>query len=157
MERKTSPVYWILVVLIAVALLILALRPGRTETEVLPPLDLPPPAETDPDEGFVISRFRTGGTSIFGIEFGSWENRLEVQFYAPEGCIDIARAEGMWPTSASECATPIDIAGEVGGGGVTATGESIITVIVNVSRDCYEATPRGATWPLTSPDCTDTT
>lgn len=153
MDRRSSPVYWVLVTLIAAAVVLIALRPGQTETVVLPPIDIPPPSEADPGEGTVVSRIRTGGNSIFGIEFGSWEHRLEVQFYAPEGCFEIADSEGRWPTSAPECATEIDITGEFGGGGIDATGASIITVLVTVSGDCYEATPRGATWPLTSPAC----
>jgi hypothetical protein len=153
-QSQTRPIYWVLVALIAVAVVVVALRPGTTETQVLPPLDIPDPADAEPGSGLVISRIRTGGTSIFGIEFGSFDHQLEVQLYAPPGCIETIRFGDHWPPGTPECATETVIEGEFVSGGTASTGESIIGVLVDVSADCYDATARGAAWPLTAPECT---
>lgn len=153
MNRDTKPIYWILLGIIAVGILIVALRPGRSETTVLPPLDLPDPSQVASDEGLVIARFETGGTEIFGLHFGTVHHRLEVQFYAPEGCYDAIASGDTWPPGIAECTTDVVITGEIAGGGRTATGESIVGVLVDVSAQCYDATPRGALWPLAAPEC----
>lgn len=52
-----------------------------------------------------------------------------------------------------ECASPVPIAGVISGGGITPTGETIVTVDVEVSGDCYDTIIVGDEWPPRATAC----
>ena len=127
------------------AALILGARFTTTETETHPPVTLPDP--TDESAAIVIGRHKSGGFSLFGLQFGSVTSTIDVQFYAPPGCRDLVATGDAWPVAHPECAVPIAISGVVSGGGIAPTGETIMTVSLEVDRACYDAVALGDAWP----------
>lgn len=144
--NRPSNTGFVVVIAIALALAALALRPTMTETEVLPPVSLPDPGE-DPAAAVVIALRESGGFSLLGLTFGDVTHTATVQFYAPAGCHEQLTTGDAWPTPFPECAAQVPIAGTVSGGGIAATGESIVAVDVVVTEECYRAVAAGDTWP----------
>jgi hypothetical protein len=136
----------VVVIVVALALAALALRPGMTETEVLPPVSLPDPGEK-PGVAVVIALRESGGFSLLGLKLGDVTHTVTVQFYAPPGCYEQVATGDSWPPRAAECANQVPIEGTVSGGGIAATGESIVAVDVSVTEACYTSIAPGANWP----------
>jgi len=151
-RNRVSNTSIIVVVLIVAAALALGLRPGSIETEVLPDIPLPDPRD-DPAAAVVVGLTESGGFSLLGIQFGTVNHVVSVQFYAGPGCRDLASFDDPWPTPYEECAAPIDIAGTLSGGGIAQTGETIVVVDVAVPGDCFEAISRGDRWPPAADAC----
>lgn len=141
-----------LAALLILAAATLAVPSTATETDVLPTITMPDPAEA-PAAAVVIGLRRSVGFSLLGIDFGEVAHTVSVQLYAPAGCIDHITQGDSWPVPFEGCAGPVTIAGVVSGGGIAATGESIIVIDVDVSEDCYESIRRGEYWPPTSATC----
>ena len=102
-----------------------------------PPISIPAPADAL-DSAIVIRRFESGGFSLLGIQFGSVDHTVTVQFYAEPGCFEEVAAGEPWPPATAGCETPGGVKGVVSGGGTAPTGESIIFVDVAVTADCYD-------------------
>ena len=142
-------------VLVVGALIVFALRSVSTETEVLTPVTLGDPQDAGPAAAVVIGKHQSGGISILGLRFGRTTYRMSVSFFAAPGCIGLVDFGDRWPTPFEECFSSVPITGEVSGGGSASTGESIISVDVEVPEDCYEAVARGESWPPAAPACAD--
>jgi hypothetical protein len=136
----------VVVIIAALALAALALRPAMTETEVLAPVSLPDPGE-DPAAAVVIALRESGGFSLLGLAFGDVTHTVTVQFYAPAGCYEQLTTGDAWPSPLPECSGPVPIEGTVSGGGTAATRESIVAVDVVVTADCYSSITAGDSWP----------
>ena len=142
----------VVVVLVALAAAGLALRSTSKETDVLPGVTLPDPIR-EPAAAVVIGRHRSGGISLLGLDFGEVTRTVSVEFYAPAGCFDRVAEGDPWPTPVEECAVAVPIAGIVSGGGIAATGQSIVEVDVTVGEDCYQSIDRGDSWPPATDAC----
>ena len=140
----------VVVIVAALAVAAVALRPTMTETEVLAPVSLPDPGE-DPAAAVVIALRESGAFSLLGLTFGEVTHTVTVQFYAPAGCYEQLTTGDSWPIPSAECANQVPIRGTVSGGGIAATGESIVAVDVVVTADCYESITAGDSRPL--PGC----
>jgi hypothetical protein len=151
-RNRVSNTSTIVVVLIVAAVLALALRPGSTETEVLPEIPLPDPGD-DPAAAVVVGLTESGGFSLLGIQFGTVNHVVGVQFYAGPGCFDLASVDDPWPTPFEECSALLAIEGTISGGGIALTGEAIVVVDVSVPGDCFEAISRGDRWPPAADAC----
>ena len=144
----------VLVAVVGVA----ALAPNSTETQVFPSVtigDPPAPGTPEASTGVVVGKRTSGGTSLLGLHFGRQTYRVSVQFFAPPGCWQLIDYGDRWPTSADECASDVDVDGEVTGLGNAPTGESIVLVDVDVVRDCFEAVTAGVAWPTDLSACLD--
>jgi hypothetical protein len=139
-------------VIIVIGVLFVGLRSVRTEVTVEPPISIPDASE-DPSAAVVISRLKSGGFSLFGLQFGTVTYSVTVQLYAEPGCYDRIADGGSWPPSISGCDSPVAIEGVISGGGIAATGESIIGVDVEVTGDCYDTIERGDAWPPADVAC----
>ena len=153
MRRETNAGVVVAGILVVGAVLVLALRSTSTEITVFDPVTLGDPQDAEPDEALVIGKRESGGFSILGLQFGHVTYRMSVQFFAPPGCFALVESGDPWPTPFEECTSAVPITGNVAGQGITATGESIIAVELEVPGQCYEAVARGDSWPSTSPAC----
>jgi hypothetical protein len=145
MSRSNGAGY-VLIVAVAFAIVVVALRSTTTETEVLPPVSLPDPGADSPS-AVVISTRESGGFSLFGLTFGEQTRTVTVQFYAPEGCYEQLATGDRWPVAYEQCAGPVEVDGTVSGGGIAATGESIVAVDVVVDEACFDSIRAGDPWP----------
>jgi hypothetical protein len=145
--NRSSPVLAVAVLgFVVVAALVMGLRFTTTETGVLPPVTLPDPGE-EPAAAVIVGRHQSGGMSFFGLSLGTITRTLEVQFYAPPGCVDVIAQDEPWPIAHPACAVDVPISGTISGRGIAPTGETIVSVAVDVSRDCYDAVALGDRWP----------
>ncbi len=119
---------------------------------MLPTVTLPDPTH-EPAAAVVIGRHQSGGFSLLGLDFGKVTHTISVEFYAPAGCFDRVTAGDPWPAPFEECTGPVPIAGIVSGGGIAATGQSIVEVDLDVSEDCYRSISRGDYWPPATNAC----
>ena len=133
-----------------------ALRPSSTETGELRAVTLGDPQDLGTSgnpAAVVIGKNQSGGRSLLGIEFGQ-RNRLSVQFYAPQGCSDLIDFGEQWPAPYNECTSAVPVTGAISGLGTAATGESIVTVDVEVTQDCFDDVTIGSPWPPAVATCT---
>lgn len=136
--------------LLGVGALVLALRPGTTEVGIDDSPPVPPPA----DGTAVISSLRApGGLALFGWQIIDPTHTMEVVFLADPGCSALLTPGVLWPTPHPECASPVDVIGEVGSLGLTDTGRSLVGVIFTVPGGCYDLLERGMAWPPDLPEC----
>jgi len=142
----------LVVVLVLAAVAVLALRPGSTQTEVLPAVPLPDPLD-DPAGAVVVGLHESGGFSLFGLQFGTVTRTLSVQFHAAPGCFDHTSFGDPWPAPFAECSSAVTIEGTISGGGNAPTGETIVSVDVEVPSECYDTISRGDRWPLSAAVC----
>jgi len=133
------------IILAAVALA--AMGTTRTETSRSSSVALGNPDDNNLGDVVVIGKSQSGGNSIFGIHFGHVTYSVSVHVIAAPGCFEAVNSGDRWPTSIEGCSIEADIEGEIGGGGISATGDSIIGVVFEVSRQCFDITAVGDTWP----------
>ncbi len=136
-------------------LIVLAFAPGSrtTTTEVLPPIDLDDVESVGPNEAVVISKYESGGSSFFGFTIGRTSHLVRVQFFDESGCQAVVSSRELWPTSHEECTSAVPVSGEISATGITATGQSIIGVDLEVSDTCYDTVTPGESWPTSAPEC----
>jgi hypothetical protein len=140
----------VVLVLLVVGAVVLALHPGTTEVAV----DDSPPVEPPADGTAVIASLRApGGFSLFGMQIIDPTHTIEVVFLTGPGCSAVLASGDPWPTPHPECASKVDVAGEVGSLGVTATGESLVGVTFTLSGGCYRLLEHGMAWPPDLPEC----
>jgi len=135
-----------------------ALAPNSTETQVFPGVtigDPPDPGTPEASSAVVVGKQASGGTSLFGLQFGRRTYRVTVQFFAAPGCHQRIDFGDRWPTSVDECSSDVVVEGEVTGLGNAPTGESIVFVDVDVVRDCFDGVAAGVAWPTDLPACLD--
>jgi len=145
MSRSNGAGY-VLIIAAAFAIVFVALRPTTTATEVLPPVSLPDPGADSPS-AVVLSTRESGGFSLFGLTIGERTRTVTIQFYAPEGCYEQLATGDRWPATSEQCAGPVEAEGTVSGGGIAATGESIVAVDVVVDEVCFDSISAGDAWP----------
>lgn len=150
---RESTVGVILGMLAIGAVVAFALGGTSVETTVLPPVSLGDPQDVEPTAAVITAMRKSEGFSIFGLELGGTTHYLSVQFYETPGCWEVVSFGELWPTSFEECSGAVAIAGEISGIGNTGTGESMISVDVEVPEACYVAVARGGTWPSTASAC----
>lgn len=155
MTREVKPILAVLAGVVVIVGLVLAMRPGTSETTVLPPVTLGDPIDVEPSAAIVVSKFQSEGTSILWMNFGRTTHRLSVQFYAPPGCSDLVTFDDPWPAPFDECTTDLPIVGSISGLGIAPTQESIVAVEVEVTEECFDRVPRGASWPPDATECTE--
>jgi hypothetical protein len=78
---------------------------------------------------------------------------VEVKFLTGPGCSQLIASGDPWPAPYPECASAVPVAGEVGGTGVTVSGDSIVGVRFEVSRACFDRLERGMPWPPDVAEC----
>jgi hypothetical protein len=139
-------------VLVIAAALGLGLRPGSTETVFLSEVPLPDPVD-DPAAAVVVGMYETGGFSLFGLQIGAVTHTVTVSFHAAPGCFDHASFGDPWPTPFEECSSTVTIEGIISGGGTEYTGDTIVSVDVEVPDDCYDTVNRGDPWPFSAAEC----
>ncbi len=150
--NRVSNASIIVAVLVLVAAVVWALRPGSTETVFHPSVPLPDPLE-DPAAAVVVGMHESGGFSVLGLQFGTVTRTVSVQFHAGPGCWDHASFGDAWPAPFEECSSAVTIEGTISGGGTASTGETIVSVDVAVSGECYDTVALGDRWPLTAAEC----
>lgn len=156
MNREIRPILAIGAVVTLLVLVVVALRPGGTETVVLPRVDLPPPGTVGPDGepiALVTGLREDQETSFFGLVRGETHHIVSVQFYAPPECIETLTQDDEWPVATIECSVEVPIRGVVSGTGIAPTGETIVLVDTEVSEGCYATISPGDPWPPTSSSC----
>jgi hypothetical protein len=119
----------------------------RTETSRSSSVALGNPDDNTLGDVEVIGKTQSGGNSIFGIHFGHVTYRVSVHVITAPGCFEAVNSGDRWPTSIEGCSIETDIEGEIAGGGIAATGDSIIGVVFEVSRQCFDITAVGDMWP----------
>ncbi len=129
------------------AVAVASLGTTRTESSRSSSVTLGNPDDTRLGDVVVTGKTQSGGTSIFGIQFGHVTYRVGVRFIAAPGCYESAAFGDRWPISIDECSVEVPIEGEISGGGTTSTGDSIIEVLVEVPGQCFDAAVVGDTWP----------
>jgi hypothetical protein len=151
MTRKPMHVGSIAVLALLVAgAVVLALRPGTTQVSV----DDSPPVEPPADGTAVVATLRApGGLALFGMQIIDPTHTIEVVFLAGPGCSALLTSGDPWPTPHPECASKVDVTGEVGSLGVTDTGRSLVGVTFTLSGGCYGLLERGVGWPPDFPEC----
>jgi hypothetical protein len=137
---------------------VLVLGPGSTKIEVFPAVILGDPpslgsSETSP--AVVIAQNKSGGTSLFGLQFGSETYRVRVEFYTSPGCWPRIDSGDQWPAPFDECSSDVAVKGEVAGLGTAWTGHSIVAVDVEVTHECFDAVSAGDSWPSAARSCLD--
>jgi hypothetical protein len=155
-NREIRPILAIGAVVTILVLVVIALRPGTTETVVLPRVDLPPPGTVGSDGGpiaLVTGLHEDQESSFFGLVRGEKHHIVSVQFYAPPECIETVTQGEEWPVVATECSVEVPIHGVVSGSGIAPTGETIILVDTEVSEDCYSTISPGDPWPPAADSC----
>jgi hypothetical protein len=150
--NRVSNASIIVVILVLAAAVSLGLRPGSTESGFLSSVPLPDPLD-DPAGAVVVGQYETGGFSFFGLQLGTATRTVRVQFHAAPGCWDHASSGDPWPTPFEECSSPVTIEGTISGRGIAPTGETIVSVDVEVPGDCYDAISSGDRWPSTVAAC----
>jgi hypothetical protein len=156
MSREIRPILAIVAVVALVVLAVVALRPGTTETEVLPRVDLPPPGDVGPGGepiAVVMSTRMDQETSLFGIIKGETHHIVSVQFYAPAECASAINQGDPWPIPGNECSRGVTIEGVVSGKGTAPTGEAVVLVDTETTEDCFAAISPGDYWPAVSSQC----
>jgi hypothetical protein len=140
----------VVLVLALVGLAFLGLRPGRTEVR-----SDQGPVITPPDSGAAVVAFlrESGGFSLLGLRFTDSTHYVEVKFITGPGCSGLVSSGDPWPTSFPECSSPVALVGEVGGTGVTMSGDSLVGVQFEVPRACFELLAPGMAWPPDLPEC----
>jgi len=146
----------VLGVLVVVVLVVVAFAPGSTTTEVLPPIQLDDVESVGPNAAIVSAKRESGGSSIFGFKIGRTNHLVRVQFFDEPGCHEVVSSGEAWPTPHEECTSRVPVRGEVSGIGITAAGQSIIGVELEVSGTCYDTVTPGDSWPTSVPECRPT-
>jgi hypothetical protein len=146
----------ILGALVVGVLVVVALAPNSTTSEVLPPITLEDPESVEPNAAVVMEKHESGGSSIFGFTIRRTSHFVRVQFFDEPGCHAVVSSSEAWPTSHEECRSTVPVRGEVSGIGITATGQSIIGVDIEVSGTCYDTVTPGDSWPTSAPECRPT-
>ncbi len=134
------------------AVLFFSLTGTRTETSVFSPTLNAEDLEFD--DALITGKSQSGGTSIFGMHFGKTTYYAHVLLIAGPGCFELAETGNPWPAPIEECSSPVAITGEISGGGVATTGDSLIEVVVEVDASCYAEVVGGELWPPKEADCT---
>ena len=134
------------------AALVISLAGTRTETSVSPTALNAEDLEFD--DVLITGKSQSGGTSIFGMHFGKTMYYAHVLLIAGPGCFELVENGNPWPAPFEECSSPVAITGQISGGGVAATGDSLIEVAVAVDASCYAETVGGELWPPNEVDCT---
>jgi hypothetical protein len=155
MNRGDSPVFivgaFFVSVLILSTVVVASLAGTRTETSVSP--ETLNAEDLESDTALIIGKSQSGGHSILGVHFGKTTYRAHVGLTTGPGCFDLVDDGSPWPAPFEECSSPVAITGEISGGGVAATGESIIGVAVEVNASCYADVIGGEPWPPEETDC----
>ncbi len=136
--------------LVAVALVFFALRPGSIEVVVGDATPIAPPGD---GAAVIGSLLQSGGFSPFGFQITDSTHYVEVQFITQPGCLEMVDSGDPWPTPYTECTSPVEVVGEVGGSGITMSGEFLVGVQIKVPGDCYDLLERGMTWPSDHLEC----
>jgi hypothetical protein len=140
-----------LVAAVAVAVILIGIAGGSTSVEVQGPSTFDPESIAD---GPVISgKHQTDGFNVFGIQLKARDRWLTVAVATTRECIKVDDAGHHVLVSDGACGGNSNIAGEVLGEGVTATGLHWVQVKVDVDASCFEVTSVGDSWPLTHPSC----
>lgn len=142
------------VVLLAAGLL--ALRPGDPEVQYQPTVTFGSPEEygsQGSSKALVVAKHESGGSSLFGISFGTISYRISVQFFTEPGCFPLVDFGEQWPSGFAECSTDIDVAGSITGLGRAQTGDTIVVVDLDVTTDCFRGVSEGDWWPPATDAC----
>lgn len=154
MRRRSTTGGIVALVLLMAALVFYGLRPGRTEVTYDAGPGVVPAEDGSPTVAFLTE---SGGFELLGLRFADSTHVVEVQFTTAPGCSDLLTAGGPWPVPYPECAASVEIAGTVGGLGITESGRSLVGVRIEVAGACYEALRPGMAWPTSFPECADAT
>jgi hypothetical protein len=126
------------------------LRSARTEVA-----SSEDPVVTPPETGAAVVAFlrESGGFSLLGIRFADSTHFVEVQFITEPGCSRLVTSGDPWPTPYPQCVSPVGMAGEVRGLGITVSGNSLVGVEFEVPRACFELLAPGMAWPTSLREC----
>lgn len=146
----------LVVAVLAVGLVALvALGSNSTVVSVSDQVALGDPMDVDPAVALITDKYEDGGFSLLGLKLTSPDYRLRVRLFTAAGCFILIENGEPWPTSFEECSSPIPIEGAISGGGIAATGASIVGVDLLVDRDCFDAVEPGDPWPPSSHACSE--
>ena len=135
----------------AVALAIAFLRP-TAEVSVYdgPVADI---ESATADTAVVTFRTEEGGFSLLGITFAAPTYRIGVSFNTPPDCMEVISQSTTWPTGNASCGPPGGFSGVPEVNGRTSTGDIVVTVIFETSKECFEAVAFGSIWNPDAPAC----
>ncbi len=140
----------VVLALVAVGLVVLALRPGTSVVVI----DDSPPVEPPADGTAVVATLRApGGLALFGAQIIDPTHTVEVRFLTGPGCSALLTSDDPWPTPHPECAGTVDLVGVVGSIGIAETDRSLVGVTMTVPGACYDQLRRGMAWPPDIPEC----
>ena len=155
-SRLISPAAIVIVTIAAILALAGSLIPTRAETRTDQSIDYR--SDDYPAGTAVVTSMREReGFTLFWIDFREPEHRVAVSFELPGECWDLLQNELDWPISDPGCAGPAGLAGTISGSGRTADGNSLASVSVEVSPECYAVATPGMIWPPPVAACTDPT
>jgi hypothetical protein len=143
----------ILGALVVGVLVVVALAPNSTTTEVGPPIELDDVESLEPNAAVVTAKHESGGSSIFGFTIRRTNHFVRIQFFEEPLCHAVVSSGEAWPTSHKECRSTVPVRGDVSAIGITATGQSIIGVELEVSGTCHDTVTPGDPWPTSAPEC----
>lgn len=151
-RRNLTPVT-IAIVAVALLLAIVGSLIGTSETiGTVDSIDFNPDG-LSPDEAVVISTAEKEGFTLFWIDFRQSEFSANISFTLPEECQEQLVGRETWPLADGACNGPEGVAGPISGTGRAADGRAIVSVTVDVSKDCFAALRPGQTWPIESGPC----
>ena len=109
-----------------------------------------------PHRGAAVVAFlrESGGFSPLGVRIADSTHYVEVHFLTEPGCSSLLHSGDPWPTTHSQCSSPVTIVGTVRGLGIASSGDSLVGVEFEVPRACFELLKPGMGWPSTVPQCT---
>jgi hypothetical protein len=140
-----------LIAVVAVVAVLIGVAGGSTSVEIEGPSTFDP--ESIADGPAISGKHQNDGFSVFGIQFTAGDRWLTVAVATAPECIEVDDAGRRVLVGDGACGDDGDVAGEVAGEGITATGLYWVQVKVDVDASCFEATSVGDSWPLAHPSC----
>lgn len=137
------------IVVAAAAALFLGVLGGSTATTFTDDV----PFEAIPTDGsaIVFSRAEEGGLEVIGVRLQRPSYTLDVGLAVPHECVIEGGTDELLSHDGRCGELPVH--GPVVGGGITRSGERVVTVRIPVSEACSEAISLGAPWPPAASEC----
>lgn len=153
MDRASGAIAVVaIVVVLAGGALLFGTVGGGTETSFTEEV----PFEAIPTDGsaIVFGLAQEGGLELIGVRLQRPTYTVDVGLAVPPECV-VAGGTDQLLTDEGPCAD-LPVHGPVVGGGVTQTGDRVVTVRLTISEDCADAVVLGSTWPPPVAACAET-
>jgi len=109
----------------------------------------------DEDTGVVLDRHGSPGISLLGLQFLRTKYLLAIRVVVPESCV-IADESGPGELATTGVCADLPVVGPLIGSGTSrGDGGEVLVVEVEVSEECWNATPVNSLWPSDLDECAE--